>query len=488
MIEKLISRSWLSALGLTAFIILLPFQWFRLSALGNRSIVWLAIAALAVVAVLTFKTTLLQSLPRFIWRAKLFHGGMIAYIFVYLLATFLGDAPKENIVPIIAVYAQFLLVGGILENLNRQQLGRVLTFALPAAFLVLFVYANFVFISQGTNLFTELGKALSTGSHKTVTNRVVRAIVESSVGENPDPSAREAVTGSIRNFFGSFVSLSVFALLCYLPMVRRSSFVTQAAVACTLMAGPIILLVVLMSRSSILSIGVGLGVACLMFMTHSLQVRTQGVKNMAVGLVALVLIVAGVLPLQLESTTIRNTLDRFTEISSDMRVQHYQVVFSEVLRHPWAGSGAAELAPDGYQVHNYFLGAWYQVGILGLLVTLLAWCGLLADASRLIFGRWQQSLSWRSSQQVGLARTLNVYFACALLAGPLLRRFFAGDCGRFTLVELFAIALFFGCVGIKQAKTTEATSIHFLIHQEHELSVKYPRPGISNEPVLQSSL
>lgn len=453
MIDKLLTRQGLSSLAISFFILLLPFQWLRIAPLGSRSVIWVAMAVVVFVAAMTFKSTLLQNLFRFISRAKVFHLGLVCYIAVYVVVALIGDDPKAVIVRLVAAYGQFLLVGALAENLSKQQLVKTLTVAFPLSFLAIVGYANWVFVSQGTNLLTELAKALATGSHRQVTSRVVRAIVDASqVASDASAADKQNAGGSVRNFFGCYINLAVFALLTALPSIRNSGFLRQALVLGTLAAAPPILLIVLMSRSAMLSLAVGLGIASVLYVIQSLASGAMSkIGNALAAGAALCLVAVAIIPMQLENQSVLNVIDRFTEIASDMRVEHYRVVLDRTLEKPWWGNGASEPAPDGYQVHNYFLGAWYQVGIAGLIATFLAWFGLSLDAARRLNEAWGQRDE----------RLVNLFFAAALLVGPLLRRLIAGDCGRFTLVELIAIAMFFILIGKTQA---EERGVEYHVH------------------------
>ena len=413
----------------SAYLLVLPFQW---ATVGNLSVTWPAagLLLLTVVGTVGLPRFVLQ-LSRFFHRAPLFHLGSAAYVLIYLVASLIQETELGPVIRMSGVLIQYAIFGSALESLSSRTIGRTMLIAVPLSLLGFVLYSQFVFWSMGTTFITVFHNALATGDYRRVTYDVVKAIVRF---DGASTQGSVEALGSVQNFFGVFTVVAWFSLLAFRPLLASSRLPVRILSMSGLLLSPMILVTILMSRSAIVSLVVGTAMAavCRTWSSPSRQVIGIGVRNLLFLAAAIGGMSVSAWTLLGDNQILENVSARFLQIADDPRIEHYAATFQLVSEHPLAGNGASRSAPDGYQVHNYFLGAWYQLGIVGLFVSLLTWFGIV--------GVWM-----RNAIRMVLAPDGGVVDSAFLAALPLtslFRRLIAGDCGRFLLIEMLAIALF----------------------------------------------
>ena len=126
---------------------------------------------------------------------------------------------------------------------------------------------------------------------------------------------------------------------------------------------------------------------------------------------------------------------RFSNIEEEPRLVMYADALRQINLHPLLGLGlGAELDRFGHRVHNLFLAAWYEGGLILFFASLAMYFSLI----RSIWKCGRAAYKLDPSVQDRLLLRAGGILALAIL--PLFRPLVSGDGGAFTLVEWFCIA------------------------------------------------
>jgi O-antigen ligase len=136
--------------------------------------------------------------------------------------------------------------------------------------------------------------------------------------------------------------------------------------------------------------------------------------------------------------------DRFSfeDASAEARVEQYQVAIQRIEEHPWVGSGYYTV--EGYPIHNLFLSAWMNAGIVALLAALSFYLILVS--------RWLSFLWMLIRQPDRWVLPLAPEWVAALPICPFFRVWLSGAGGNLFMGEWIAIGLFLGALFANEAR------------------------------------
>jgi O-antigen ligase len=137
--------------------------------------------------------------------------------------------------------------------------------------------------------------------------------------------------------------------------------------------------------------------------------------------------------------------ERFSKLGDDERFQIYAIAVQKLDLNPLLGfGGGARVATlaDDFQIHNIFLNAWFETGIVGL-VTSIIFFGTL-------FGVWIVNTLKFIRQPGSWALPYSPAWVMALPMLPIVNALQGGD-GNFDLASFFCIAAYFGWLTANQA-------------------------------------
>lgn len=138
--------------------------------------------------------------------------------------------------------------------------------------------------------------------------------------------------------------------------------------------------------------------------------------------------------------------DRFSfdDTSTDSRMLQADAAIDRIAQHPLTGSGFYEVG--GYQVHNLFLNAWMNAGILAFL--------LVASFYLILVGRWVGFIWSLVRYPERWVLPLAPEWVAPLPLLPFFRVWLSGDGGNLFLGEWIAVAAFLGLLMANQLRRT----------------------------------
>ncbi len=416
----------------------IPFEWLRISWIGNRSVLMIPLM-LVVLDIAKSPESGVRRLQKFLQLAPWIQGSYFAYLSSLTCAALWGPNFNIGIVELGRAWSQFgfyVIVGTYLTEQPAAAIGRTLLTAIPLAIASFVAYCFYVFRAQGDNLISQLAAAAYSGSSNAVANRVLKNVVNFQF-TNSSAAEKLEIAGSVRNVIAAAMLLLLIMSWVYaaaIPRMRRSVWHSLALGFITL--GVPILLVILMSRSSLISLALAAVICVVMYQVS----QRRKSNNSAATVVLLLLLVGGgigmfFLVLPEENAIVSLNVQRMNEISKDVRIEHYRGIYQAILKRPLSGYGLGAETPDGLTVHNLFLGGWFRAGVMGLLFSVLFYIALLV--------RWVNGCLWLMTFSGSTRNLPSLFLLPALMVEPLSRApLIGGQDGRYIRVEWLAIACF----------------------------------------------
>lgn len=384
---------------------------------------------------------------------KLFVGCFLGFL-ILQLATILWAQPQGNINYILAKQASYfvsaLLIAAILHSKYRD-------FALSA------VYLGF---AGGLAVFTAVFVYLSSVVGSGIMSLIVRALIEGNSGAlqfEVFPLLFNFVDGgliakddadfqgtALRNtLVGVFIVTSIL-FWCRIPSMRTNFLIgfPQAGVLITGLCAFFIIASV--SRSNVLVFGMA---ACVVVLAKLAAGNTTGrrsrLENWTTVLAGIgILLVSGNLLVGFVEGLATIGAQRFGNLSQEPRLIMYADALAGINQHLVTGLGlGAEVERFGHRVHNVFLAAWFEGGVILFFASLAMYFSL----ARSIWKCGLASHNLDASARQGLLLGVGGILALAIL--PLFRPLVSGDAGAFTLVEWF-------CIAVVLAETANIREVH----------------------------
>ena len=416
----------------------IPFEWLRVSWIGHRSVLTIPLM-LVVLDIARSPESGLRRLQKFLQLAPWIHGLYFAYLSSLTCAALWGPNFNTGIVELARAWSQFgfyVIVGTYLTEQPAATIARTLLTAIPVAIVGFVAYCFYVFRARGDNLISQLAAAAYSGSSNAVANRVLKNVVNFQF-TNSSAAEKLEIAGSVRNGIAAAMLLLLLMSWIYaaaIPRIRRSAWHSLALGFITL--GVPILLVILMSRSSLISLALA---AVICFVMHQVSYRGKSNNSAATAALLLLLVGGGIGMFMLvhpeENGIVSLNVQRMNEISKDVRIEHYRGVYQAILKRPLLGYGLGAITPDGLAVHNLFLGGWFRAGVAGLLFSVLFYIALLV--------RWLNGCLWLMTFSGSTRNLPSLILLPALMVEPLSRApLIGGQDGRYIRVEWLAIACF----------------------------------------------
>lgn len=294
---------------------------------------------------------------------------------------------------------------------RRKALDAVLWGGIAASFLF-FAVAFLTLHSKGINLFAIILRALSTGDTGILQFMLFRNLFNETAAMTED-SIGTALRHSALGFI--FISLIV-CLACW----NRNHMAKAGAIL------SILIILIGVSRSQWLAVMLALSPVILRTLVGrpGLGLAAACVAGLALGWLAVSVDLSGVGAIFEQ---------RFGSLGDDGRLSMYSTAFQYIDAQPLIGYGAGQEIDYGgrrmVQVHNIFLGAWVQAGLLGFIAA-IGFTGALI---------WLYTTSVVRSFGAVSAERLCL---TGLVILPLFRSQISGSGGNYTMPEWICIALF----------------------------------------------
>jgi O-Antigen ligase len=428
------SNSFGISLSLAAVLVSLPFYWVNLPG-TSFSILNFAILAFVLVA-LYRPAQLVRNLVEFWSVAKLFHVLYLLYVLVCIVSA-LGRIDLSNyvqeIIRIPYYFCCYLIFGASLLQQSPGKIRRTVLISTLTGICLFVGYSEFVFRSLGTSMLTEVRHALI-GKGSTSAPNLLRIIINYGQGEvNLDREAG-SLLGTVRNAISAILTFYSFVTLACLRKSNLRSYFAAVAVATTVGMSFCVLLV-LMSRSNLIAVSLGLAVASVIMLVSPFVESKFKLMTIYASILGVAAIGGGFIALRSDSieNAVGGNVERFSNVTEDVRFANYRSAFEAIKKRPGTGYGPGAVAKDGLPVHNLVLAAWFESGFIGFFVALAVFIELVR--------KWMEATLMRVNLR--FMGAMEMAFMPAIAVSPILRRLIGGESGRFMLFELIPLAFFF---------------------------------------------
>lgn len=333
-----------------------------------------------------------------------------AYIFLILMSVIFLNGKFATAAKLTIYFFGALGWFLLLCTMSRREALAVAFWGSASASFLFFAVAFITLQSRGINLFSVIGRAFVAGDTAALQFVIFRNLFNES-----GAVADDAFGAALRHTSLGFIFISfIVSLACW----------DRGRVA---KAGAILsLLIILISVSRSQWFAAFLAVLPLMLRTMAVR---PGLSLYAAGVA---IIAAGWLVLTVDLSGAGAILEqRFGSLEEDGRIGMYASAFNYINARPFFGYGVGYQihfgAGQAFEVHNIFLGAWVQIGLLGLLLAIAFTAALIWLYAVSI------ALSFWSAERTCLT---------GLAVLPLFRSQLSGGGGNYTLPEWICIALF----------------------------------------------
>lgn len=414
---------------LVVCIMFLPLVWGTIVHVGTFSLEPFHLSMLLIVGLTFCRPTAFARAFGLIQHHWLFFAGFFAYLFINLLAftrTLDTNALENVVIRQIAFMIMCLAVAVRVTNKGSISATLYVGGALSMfVFLLALAYSAYI---AGTSLFDALAGLVASGNYQAWT------------------------FGFLRHVFNAFSTQGAAADLEFVTSLKNNvatglltAYICFRAGAARFMASPfarifdlaisslfIVCIVMMLSRSVVLAL---LMVVMIVLFVDAIARNRATIVISVLGAVAAALILVMALP----DTVVSALQQRFEDTGSyESRVEVYAVAISLIEKSFWTGYGlGASLPNPNDSIHNLFLSAWFNAGILGFLTS--AWFWLTASAMvglrilEVMLGRY------KSSYELML---FHVWIAVVPIMG-LFRCWLIGG-GNLNFAAWFSLGLFFG--------------------------------------------
>ncbi|MCI5054759.1 MAG: O-antigen ligase family protein [Flavobacteriales bacterium] len=318
----------------------------------------------------------------------------------------------------------FMLFSSVLFNLWKQNQIRFHQYAYYSL-LIFLIITWFIFWRLGRSFFVEFIQFFALGDTVKLRYDLFVTIFNYSFGANKVLiEGDELFRANLRHTIIAAFAL-VFALIQGFHKPKKLIGHILKWTACFVL---IILILASSSRSGMLSLILVIIVAI------SLFAKTFTSKNVLIGVSALcVMALLLVLNWERLNPILSSTFERLSQIEQDARLELMAETVRAINQKWLLGHGLNTPLYVRYhevQNHNFILGAWFQYGILGLIVSVAFYAKLLLNWVYAYIKQWKAGLSPYAP------------WIIAIMVIPLFRAMVSGNNGNFDMADWTAVCIF----------------------------------------------
>ncbi|MFO1152233.1 MAG: O-antigen ligase family protein [Rhodospirillales bacterium] len=414
--------------ALVICIMFLPIVWGTIINIGAFSLEPFHISMFLIIGMTFYRPSAYGRAFAIIQYHWIFFVGFFAYLFLNLVSyiqTLDGKALDAFVIKQIAFVIMGLAVAVRVTERRSMSATLYVGGALSMfTFLLALAYSAY---TAGTSLVAALAGLVASGSYQAWTFGFLRHVFNAFSSHNAAADL-EFVTALKNNVATGLL----IAYICFRAGATRFHNNLGAKVVDIFISALFLVCIVMMlSRSVVL--------ALLLVIMIVIVVDAIARNNATVFISVLVAVAAGmVLFMALPDTVIEALQSRFEDTGSyDSRVEVYAIAIPLIEKHFWIGQGiGAPLPNPNDSIHNLFLSAWFNTGILGFLTS--AWFWLTAVAMvclrilEVMLGRYRSSYELTIFHAWIAVVPIMGLFRCWLIGG-----------GNLNFSAWFSLGLFF---------------------------------------------
>jgi len=423
----------LSALVGLGMMAVLPLLWVNLGRVLGLNLKLVHIGILVLTLLILIAPGYRRRIVDFTISSRLFVTAACCYLGLLVCSLGWSDAGSESFAQLlkmsIYLYA-FILLGGAFLGLRSSRAKAMLFWGGAAAVAFFIGFASWTYSQFGRSLPNEFFDALLEGNIAKLQFGIYLDLFNYTSAGFSERGSANWTGASLRNtliggFVLAYISMQIGRVEAYRlsPAVARLVFWGMSVVVILLIYGSL-------SRSNIVVFSIVLIVGHLPGMLHARLSMTRAVKFGGV----LLLMSLGLL-ITSEIHIFGALAERLVAIGADPRLGMFDQAMT-LIESKWIlGYGVGAVLPGVYEnsVHNLFLAAWYQAGVIGMLVS-VAFYGIVLSV-------WLRAMITLVVDHDQERREFP--WICTLPILPLVRSLVSGDNGNFTLAEWSSLALFY---------------------------------------------
>ena len=415
--------------ALVVGIMFLPVVWGTLFNIGAFSLEPFHISMFIIIGLTFIRPSHYARALAILRHNWIFFVGFFIYLFINLLSYIKTLDTKALDAYVIKQVAFVILCAAVAVRVTNC---RILTPSLYiGGLLSIFTFLAALSLSaytSGTSLVDAFGNLVATGNYQAWTFGFLRHIFNafSTHGAAAD---LDFIT-SLKNNVATGL---LIAYICFRAGATRFIGVPAArALDICVSAAFLVCIVMMLSRSVVLAL---IMVFMVVILVDAVARNSATIIISLLGAAAAVMILFMALP----DTVVHALAQRFEDTSSyESRVEVYAMAIPLIEKNFWFGYGIGALLPDpDASIHNLFLSAWFNTGILGFLSSAWFWLtAVLMVCLRILevmLGRYKSSYQLTIFHAWIAVVPIMGLFRCWLIGG-----------GNLNFSAWFALGLFFG--------------------------------------------
>jgi len=416
----------LTKLSFYIIVIAAPIQWISLLDIGAMSIKYINLSIIPILFCLLF-ADFRKSISKFFkanYILVIAFFLLMVFNFIYTCFTVINlDVGFSYILKNLSYLSYFIVFGPIVayryksENFYKE--------IARSNFLCIIFFAIIVevtFLSLGRNFISELISNFLKGNSVAIRYDLFYKLFNAhgNVGDDDYQT-------SLRNtLLGGFVYVNFTSL--YSLKLCKKKFLKATNIFCICFTTFLILAST--SRSNMVALALGY----LLFFTFSVYSGKLHIKAMHVFSILVICFLCVIFFPTIQSVFSNSTSmigDRLAKLEDDARWDLDEEALMAFVTNPLAGKGAGSFLSDGHRVHNFILGAAYQAGVIGFILSVIFYFGL-------IFKLIKSSITIKNKNEL--------FWFASIVCVPLLRAMTSGNNGTLSIIEWFCLAFFLGVV------------------------------------------
>ena len=408
----------------------MPLSWITLYGVGDLSLKPMHLAIFPLFFCLlskTFRRSLLDFIKKYQWLIVFFFLLMV----VNYIATALSPVKNANswsyIIKNCVYFFCFLLFGGMsIIFIGSKNFCRHITISNTVCIIVFIIVASFTFQLTGGNFLGDLVKFFFAGDVSSLKYALYKTLFNAS-GVSGDS---DVATNLLNTLIGAFIFIHFTSLYAFNNLKKTIFRVLNIFN----ILFSVFFVISSVSRSNIIAVIFGY----LIFWFSDIVFNGNKKRILRI----IFIFILGVTFVLVFWTKIEDMFSgastmiagRFSELDQNARWAldaEALTTFLGDFQTFFIGKGSGAVLSDGHSVHNFILGGAYQAGIMGLIISIAFYFGLMYSVIK---------------YAKILTKGKSAFIMSALMAIPLIRAMEAGGAGSLTLQEWFCTAFFFAFI------------------------------------------
>ena len=424
-------------LAFFGFVICAPINWISIFNIGGLSIKYMHLAIIPIVPCILFKSFRLTVI-KFIQKNAFIISSFMLLMIINFVSTCFNKTLYPNALSYIAKnlsYSCYFILFAVVMYFRVKQpsLYKEITYSNALSVTMFILTATIIFHALGRSFLGDMAGFFIKGDSISLRYDLFKILF------NADSSGDSELAANLRNtLIGAFIYMHLTSL--YASINVESRRLKYLNIGVILFSGFFVLASV--SRSNILALVIGYFIY---FVSEILINRNTKKLLQLIGVAVVALTLTLIFWNKIEDAFSNSTsmiAGRLSELEDDARWELDAEAINGFSNNFFIGKGSGATLSDGHSVHNFIIGSAYQAGVIGLILSVCFYFGVMFKMF---------------TSLPTLSRYKGTLLVASLVAVPLLRSMESGNVGTLSLVEWFCLAIFFATIMVLKEK--EGTSV-----------------------------